>query len=109
MSIDSPELANGEQGVTENATSFRAVADHATLHGSLGTQQDDISLFGDLQPISDRTHGGALHLEPGIWINIPATTHPAAGPTVNYSQTVLLNFLGLSWPHVTVATLNKTF
>jgi hypothetical protein len=142
MSIDSPELANGEQGVTENATSFRAVADHATLHASLGplsnlpghwsgvgfnliarpdfqggndiflelnltketlvfstigsaipnrgSQQDDISLFGVhyLQTISDRTHGGALHLEPGIWINIPATTHPAAGPTVTRLATI---------------------
>lgn len=30
------------------------------------------------------------------------------GPTqLQYSQTVLLNFNGLSWPHVTVATLKK--
>jgi hypothetical protein len=28
---------------------------------------------------------------------------------LQYSQTVLLNFLGLSWPHVSVATLIKTF
>jgi hypothetical protein len=26
-----------------------------------------------------------------------------------YTQTVLLNFLGLSWPHVSVATRTKTF
>ena len=28
---------------------------------------------------------------------------------LQYTQTVLLNFLGLSWPHVTVATLVKRF
>jgi hypothetical protein len=28
---------------------------------------------------------------------------------LQYTQTVLLNFLGLSWPHVTVANLTKTF
>jgi hypothetical protein len=26
---------------------------------------------------------------------------------LQYTQTVLLNFLGLSWPHVSVATLRK--
>ena len=26
---------------------------------------------------------------------------------LQYSQTVLLNFAGLSWPHITVATLTK--
>jgi hypothetical protein len=26
---------------------------------------------------------------------------------LQYTQTVLLNFLGLSWPHVSVATLLK--
>jgi hypothetical protein len=34
----------------------------------------------------------------------------AGGPDLlqlQYTQTVLLNFAGLSWPHVTVATLRK--
>lgn len=132
---DTTELPD-EAGLNENITSFRAVADHASLHGSLGplanlpgrwsgdgfniiarpdfqghndiflelnltkeslvfntigspipnrgSEQDDISLFGVhyLQTISDRTTHGALHLEPGIWINIPKTTKPALGPTV---------------------------
>ena len=35
---------------------------------------DDIELFGltYLQKISDATTGGALHIEPGIWIHIPS-------------------------------------
>jgi hypothetical protein len=39
MSIDTPaETANGLEnpGLNENITSFRAVPDHATLHGALG-------------------------------------------------------------------------
>ena len=43
-----------------------------------GFLQDDIELFGlpYLQKISDAVTGGALHIEPGIWIIQPPTTHP---------------------------------
>jgi len=43
-----------------------------------GFDQSDIELFGVhyLQQISDKVTGGALHLEPGIWINVPATSAP---------------------------------
>jgi hypothetical protein len=39
-----------------------------------GFAVDDIELFGltYLQKISDSTTGGALHIEPGIWIHIPS-------------------------------------
>lgn len=43
-----------------------------------GFGQDDIELFGltYLQKISDANHGGALHIEPGIWVIQPDTTYP---------------------------------
>jgi hypothetical protein len=43
-----------------------------------GVAQDDIELFGltYLQKISDSVTGGALHIEPGIWVNQPSTTAP---------------------------------
>jgi hypothetical protein len=43
-----------------------------------GFGQDDIQLFGltYLQKISDLFTGGALHIEPGIWVTQPATTYP---------------------------------
>jgi hypothetical protein len=43
-----------------------------------GFGQNDAELFGltYLQQISDRTTGGALHIEPGIWVNMPSTTDP---------------------------------
>ena len=49
-----------------------------------GVGQDDIELFGltYLQKISDLTTGGALHIEPGIWISIPNTTDPTLPPSV---------------------------
>jgi hypothetical protein len=47
-----------------------------------GVFQDDIELFGltYLQKISDATTGGALHIEPGIWVTQPATTQPPVSP-----------------------------
>jgi hypothetical protein len=47
-----------------------------------GTFQADIELFGltYLQQISDRTTGGALHIEPGIWVTQPPTAAPPLSP-----------------------------
>ena len=43
-----------------------------------GFGQDDIELFGltYLDKISDLATGGALHIEPGIWVTQPATKYP---------------------------------
>jgi hypothetical protein len=43
-----------------------------------GNAQDDIELFGltYLQKISDAVTGGALHIEPGIWVTVPKTDAP---------------------------------
>jgi hypothetical protein len=47
-----------------------------------GFGQDDIELFGlsYLQKIHDHYTGGALHLEPGLWITQPSTTYPPEDP-----------------------------
>jgi hypothetical protein len=47
-----------------------------------GTFQDDIQLFGltYLQKISDATTGGALHIEPGIWVTQSSPTNPVPTP-----------------------------
>ena len=47
-----------------------------------GFAQDDIKLFGltYLQKISDSVTGGALHIEPGVWVTQPATTAPPELP-----------------------------
>ena len=50
-----------------------------------GFGQDDIELFGlsYLQKIHDHHTGGALHLEPGLWITQPGTTYPPENPPTN--------------------------
>jgi hypothetical protein len=50
-----------------------------------GFGQDDIELFGlsYLQKIHDHHTGGALHLEPGLWITQPFTTYPPQYPPPN--------------------------
>ena len=50
-----------------------------------GFGQGDIELFGlsYLQKIHDHHHGGALHLEPGLWITQPPTTYPLEKPPPN--------------------------
>jgi hypothetical protein len=47
-----------------------------------GFGMDDIELFGltYLQQITDSVTGGALHIEPGIWVRQPATTDPVDTP-----------------------------
>lgn len=49
-----------------------------------GLLMPDIDLFGVtyLQEIKGDDPREGLHIEPGIWINIPATTNPALAPTV---------------------------
>jgi hypothetical protein len=47
-----------------------------------GFAMADITLFGltYLQKISDSVTGGALHIEPGIWVTQPGTTAPPEEP-----------------------------
>lgn len=61
--------------------------DFAEIPGQIpnrGLLQGDINMRGltYLQSISDRNNGAGLHMEPGIWANVPATTNPALGNTV---------------------------
>jgi hypothetical protein len=49
-----------------------------------GLLQTDINLFGAtyLQQIKDSNTKGGLHIEPGIWVNVPSTTDPSEAGTV---------------------------
>jgi hypothetical protein len=51
---------------------------------------DDIELFGltYLQKISDTVTGGALHIEPGIWITLPKPTDPTQPQSVARMGTI---------------------
>jgi hypothetical protein len=55
-----------------------------------GSEQVDINLRGVsyLQQISDAKTNGALHIEPGIWLHIPATTAPKEPESVSRLATI---------------------
>jgi hypothetical protein len=69
-----------ELNLTSETLSFTPVSSAIPNRGF--GQQPDIALYGltYLQQISDATTGGALHIEPGIWINQPPTVEPAEDP-----------------------------
>jgi hypothetical protein len=53
----------------------------------------------------DGPNADAAHAAATFWLQtLAGDTEPKR---LQYSQTVLLNFAGLSWPHITVATLTK--
>lgn len=66
---------------TSEILEFRAIG--ATIPNR-GNVQNDIEFLGVhyLQRINDANDHSALHLEPGIWLNLPQTTSPAEAPTI---------------------------
>ncbi|AVG18106.1 hypothetical protein CFN79_20840 [Chromobacterium vaccinii] len=55
-----------------------------------GSKQNDIFLYGltYLQQVSDADTGEGIHIEPGIWLNVPATTAPHDPPTIARQATI---------------------
>jgi hypothetical protein len=49
-----------------------------------GLLQDDIAMGGVsyMQQITDAFDGSGQHVEPGVWLNVPATKNPAVAPSV---------------------------
>ncbi|SIO57756.1 hypothetical protein SAMN05444166_5480 [Singulisphaera sp. GP187] len=55
-----------------------------------GSLQGDIALYGltYLHRVTDAATGAALHIEPGLWLNIPPTTEPASDRTIARLATI---------------------
>jgi hypothetical protein len=70
-----------ELNVTGDQIDFTAVPGAIPNRGFL---QRDINMFGlsYLQQVKDSNLNAGLHVEPGLWVTIPATTDPHVGPTV---------------------------
>ena len=84
--IARPDFQNGkpfflELNATRETLTFTEIAGPIPNRGSL---QDDIEFLGVhyLQQVSDAVTLGGLHIEPGIWLNVPDTTDPEAPATV---------------------------
>ena len=74
-----------------NAT--REILSFTPISGAIpnrGSAQDDISFLGltYVQQVNDSETNGGLHIEPGIWINVPETSVPPSGPTVVRMATI---------------------
>jgi hypothetical protein len=67
---------------------FTPIGGKVPNRGSTG--QLDINIFGlrYLQRIADAVTDEALHIEPGFWLNVPATTVPASPATVVRQGTI---------------------
>ena len=67
--------------MTSDQIEFSAISGPIPNRGLL---QPDINMFGltYLQQITDANLGAGLHIEPGIWAAVPATTDPKVVPTV---------------------------
>jgi hypothetical protein len=70
-----------ELNVTSEQLEFDAISGPIPNRGLL---QADINMFGltYLQQISDANLHAGLHIEPGLWVAIPATTNPRETPAV---------------------------
>ncbi|MGH7044918.1 MAG: heme-binding protein [Stellaceae bacterium] len=68
-----------ELNLTNETTVFSPISSSIP---NRGFAQTDIELFGltYLVQISDATTGGALHIEPGIWVTQPPTSEPLLSP-----------------------------
>lgn len=70
-----------ELNLTDDAIAFDEIAGPIPNRGFL---QPDINMFGltYLQQVQDANLHAGLHIEPGVWAVVPATSNPAEGPTV---------------------------
>jgi hypothetical protein len=73
-----------------NATTENLAFSATGLVPNRGSQQGDISIFGltYLQQVSDTTTNEAIHVEPGIWLNVPATSAPKDPSTIVRQSTI---------------------
>jgi hypothetical protein len=75
-----------ELNLTQETLSFTDITGSGQNIGiaNRGALQSDILLGGIayLQQVTDRTTGVGQHFEPGVWINVPSTTAPAAPGSV---------------------------
>jgi hypothetical protein len=70
-----------ELNLTSEQLAFTAISGAIPNRGLL---QPDMNMFGltYLQQISDANLKAGLHIEPGLWLDVPATTDPKESPTV---------------------------
>jgi hypothetical protein len=102
------QMVNNPNSILRSAIAAQRIQATTTLHMSTS----DGSLPGGgtantafLRGAAQGPNAVAARVAATFWLE---TLRGDPGPLqLQYSQTVLLNFNGLSWPHITVATLHK--
>ena len=87
FSGDSPNGIFLELNLLRETIEFTTIGSPVFNRGSL---QDDIAIYGVtyLHRVTDGVTGEALHIEPGIWLNIPETTDPQADASIARLATI---------------------
>ena len=87
FSGDSPNGIFLELNMLRETVEFTTIGSPVFNRGSV---QDDVAIYGVtyLHRVTDATNGEALHIEPGVWLTIPPTTDPQAGPTIARLATI---------------------
>ena len=83
----------GENGLFLAVNLLRESIEFTTIGSPVinrGSLQDDIAIYGVtyLHRVTDATTGSALHIEPGMWLNIPPTTEPASDASIARLATI---------------------
>ncbi|WP_137938540.1 heme-binding protein [Chitinivorax sp. B] len=72
---------------TKEVLTFTPIGGPVPNRGSL---QNDINIFGltYLQQVSDAATDEGIHIEPGLWLNVPTTSDPDAPSTIVRQSTI---------------------
>lgn len=87
-----PDFQNGQifrliVNATKETLTFTPIGGPVPNRGS---KQDDINIFGltYLQQVSDAATDEGIHIEPGLWLNVPNTSDPDAPATIVRQGTI---------------------
>lgn len=105
-------MVNNPNLVLTQALAGQKVISTTTLHVSSLPLKPPASGGGTrniafLDGIGGKPNATSAQVDATFWIETVETAPGVTHLQVQYTQTVLLNFNGLSWPHVSVATLLK--
>jgi hypothetical protein len=102
-------MVNNPNSVLHAAIAGQHITATTTLHVTTGNTPapgGGTANTAFLKGTADGPNADAASVNATFWLE---TLQGQSAPTqLQYAQTVLLNFNGLSWPHITIATLHKS-
>ena len=104
--VDNPNvvLTAGVQGKTIISTTTFSISTNPLNPPTSGGGAANIAF---LEGTGGQPNARNVEVDATFWIETIKDAHGHTSLQLQYTQTVLLNFNGLSWPHVSVATLQK--